>query len=405
MGSTEDGSGSYHFDYGLDGGYGHSTPVQPVSFADQPARHVSAPVSGLAPGSTYHYRLCAEDAEAGLCTRDQTFLTVEDGAPAAFAYVPSSAGRVHQLALGPLGSMKALSPPSVASDIDQLEVVASPDGGSLYGRGDQTIRQWDIAGGGTLTPKSPAAAAIADGGPIGIAMSPTGRALYALLPEGIQRLPIGAGGRLGAPETPVPAGGFPRSLDTTPNGRRVYAADYDGASVHQFAADADGRLTPLSPATVASGFSPYDLVVSPDGTSVFVVSRSGGTTDLIQRYRVGADGTLDLVARADAQFRSTLVVSPDGNTLYAVSADADRIDVYKVGGDEILGPYPSLGANTGNEPSGGAFGPGGGTLFVTSDLDGTLTRYRVGTDGRLTAEAPVLPVSRAGSGLVIVPAP
>jgi DNA-binding beta-propeller fold protein YncE len=145
--------------------------------------------------------------------------------------------------------------------------------------------------------------------------------------------------------------------------------------------------------------------VDPDGTSVFVVSRPGGIPDQIQRYDVRADGTLELVAAADARAQSALVVSPDGNTLYAVSYQADRVDVYDVHGDAMLDWYPSLGVDTGDAPSGAAFAPGGNTLYVATDFDGAVTRYRVGEHGRLTAEAPAFPVARARSGLAIVPAP
>jgi hypothetical protein len=40
---------------------------------------VSEPVSGLAPGTTYHYRLCAQDQEpdvGAFCSHDETFTTI-----------------------------------------------------------------------------------------------------------------------------------------------------------------------------------------------------------------------------------------------------------------------------------------------------------------------------------------
>jgi hypothetical protein len=64
----------YHFEYGTTSAYGSSTLPQQAA-ADLVPTPVSAGVSGLAPGTTYHYRLVASNADGTTFGVDQTFTT------------------------------------------------------------------------------------------------------------------------------------------------------------------------------------------------------------------------------------------------------------------------------------------------------------------------------------------
>jgi hypothetical protein len=68
---------SYHFDYGTTTAYGSSTT--PATTTATPAgADVSAPLSGLTPYTTYHYRLVASDCATSSCqveSSDQSFTT------------------------------------------------------------------------------------------------------------------------------------------------------------------------------------------------------------------------------------------------------------------------------------------------------------------------------------------
>jgi hypothetical protein len=67
---------SYHFDYGLDTTYGSvSTPNGSVA-AGQGNQGASSPITGLQPGTTYHFRIVADNGTGGPQTgADQTFVT------------------------------------------------------------------------------------------------------------------------------------------------------------------------------------------------------------------------------------------------------------------------------------------------------------------------------------------
>ncbi len=68
---------SYRFEYGPTGAYGSSTPFPEGSLGEGVKSHaVWASANGLAPGSTYHYRVVASDEVGTAYGPDQTFTTL-----------------------------------------------------------------------------------------------------------------------------------------------------------------------------------------------------------------------------------------------------------------------------------------------------------------------------------------
>jgi hypothetical protein len=77
--STTGGLVSYHFEYGQ-GDALQATPGQTLDLAAGGTEPVSEPVSGLEPGRTYRYRVCAEDSDNPgdpFCSPFRAFSTVE----------------------------------------------------------------------------------------------------------------------------------------------------------------------------------------------------------------------------------------------------------------------------------------------------------------------------------------
>lgn len=66
------GTTTYRFAYGPTIAYGQTTPEQEITSPS--AELVSAPLSDLAPGTTYHYRLIAEGTDSAT-GEDETFTT------------------------------------------------------------------------------------------------------------------------------------------------------------------------------------------------------------------------------------------------------------------------------------------------------------------------------------------
>jgi hypothetical protein len=71
---------TYHFEYGLTTAYGSSTPTQSAG-SDFAGHSESAAISGLSPGTTYHYRIVATNAIGTSDGADMTFKTASPPAP------------------------------------------------------------------------------------------------------------------------------------------------------------------------------------------------------------------------------------------------------------------------------------------------------------------------------------
>jgi hypothetical protein len=73
--TTVGGEVSYWVEYGTSTAYGQETTHRTVDVAEDTPHDVSIPIAGLGGATTWHYRLCAEDAQAGTCSKDATLLT------------------------------------------------------------------------------------------------------------------------------------------------------------------------------------------------------------------------------------------------------------------------------------------------------------------------------------------
>jgi DNA-binding beta-propeller fold protein YncE len=200
------------------------------------------------------------------------------------------------------GTLTAKTPATVAAGASPWAVVVSPDGKSVYASNsaDGTVSQYNVAANGTLTPKSPATVNVGSGSesqPNELAISPDGKNVYVVAgsDSAVAQFDVGAGGLL-SPESPAevttgPATS-PEGIVVSPDGTNVYVGDFDTGTISQFDVGADGALSPKSPATVKSGANTPTLGMTPDGKSLYAGNYDGGSGTTVSQFNVGAGGLL-----------------------------------------------------------------------------------------------------------------
>jgi titin len=103
----------------------------------------------------------------------------------------------------------------------------------------------------------------------------------------------------------------------SPDGSRVYVANYAGGSVSVINTSSNTVI-----ATVTGLYGPTDVAVSPDGSRVYVANNDSGTVGVIN---TASNTVIATVSYYDA-LPSSLVVSPDGSRVYVVDSTGLRGD-------------------------------------------------------------------------------
>jgi hypothetical protein len=84
--TTSGGSTSYWVEFGETTAYGQETAHRSIDAAEDAPIDVSVPIAGLSADTTYHYRLCALDSQAGTCSPDATLTTGPAGGLSKIAF-------------------------------------------------------------------------------------------------------------------------------------------------------------------------------------------------------------------------------------------------------------------------------------------------------------------------------
>lgn len=120
----------YHFEYGTTTAYGTSAPVPDADAGTSPVVPVSQTVTGLAPSTTYHFRIVAENSKGTGTSPDSTFTTSADPSappPPAPSPMPGGGGEA-----GPGGSAKAKKITLKAVQSKGRSILATSTGRTLY---------------------------------------------------------------------------------------------------------------------------------------------------------------------------------------------------------------------------------------------------------------------------------
>jgi predicted lipoprotein with Yx(FWY)xxD motif len=123
---------TYHFEYGTTTAYGTSVPVPDADAGTDPVVPVSQTVSGLAPNTSYHFRIVADNSKGPGDSPDATFTTAADpSAPPPAGPVPTApAPPAREPVTGGSGNGKVVKLKAVKNSGGP--VLATATGRSLY---------------------------------------------------------------------------------------------------------------------------------------------------------------------------------------------------------------------------------------------------------------------------------
>ncbi len=303
--------------------------------------------------------------------------------PAAYIYVASAdvsggtmPGAVYQYSIGADGSVAPLSVASVPTGVSPRAVVSDPSGHYVYvaNQGDATVSQYAVGADGVLAALSPAVVAIAGPQNAGYTASidPSGKFLYVV----------------GSPRDPAGP----------------------SASIAQYAIQSGGTLVPLAQAYLSlSVFASGTLAIDSTGQYAYLPGAAGAPGGLVSQFSINADGTLSPLTPASVaapQGTAAVTIAPSGQTAYLMSACTDtacdgQIEAYAIGTNGTLMPTGMVTGVGGHiYPVEMGIDAAGANAYVLTNAMGVDTnagavyQYAVGSTGALTADMPTsLPVA------------
>jgi 6-phosphogluconolactonase (cycloisomerase 2 family) len=217
----------------------------------------------------------------------------------------------------------------------------------------------------------------------------------------VSQFAIDANGALSAmsPAT-VAAGDTPVSMTTNPNGQNAYVVNTGDNTVSQYTIGVDGALSAMFPPTVATGSSPASVTVSPSGQYAYVANRTGS----VSQFTVADNGALiainpPLVASTGGPFAVT--VDPSGQYAYVADGN-DSVSQYLIGVNGALSPMSPATVPAGATPYSIVVDPSGRYAYVANLNGFSVSQYTIGSDGALTAMSPATVAAGPGSATITV---
>jgi 6-phosphogluconolactonase (cycloisomerase 2 family) len=284
-----------------------------------------------------------------------SFISVEPTGNRLYAINPPLGG-VFQYSFGPGGTLSPFpvnsvyvggNPSSLAFDLTGAFAYVS-----IYN--DNAIAEFFVEPGGAFSPLTPPTIVGLSESPEYIAVHPVAPYIYVVSYFGITQYSTDSSGQLSLASVWTLQsnlyGLFTVSID--PTGHFAYATSTDGSTVLQFSIGPSGALTPLNPATVATGLrNIYDSpssVIDPSGKYLYV---TGYVTSAVSQFEIGADGLLTPMNPATVAIPGPgpAVSNPDDAFPYAIAIDKTGHFVYIACDDGVVFQY-SIGASGGLLP-------------------------------------------------------
>ncbi|MBU6363819.1 MAG: beta-propeller fold lactonase family protein, partial [Acidobacteria bacterium] len=220
----------------------------------------------------------------------------------------------------------------------------------------------------------------------------------------VSMFPVQANGALGTATT-ITAGTGPSQVYMSPDGAYAYVLNSSAGTISQYAVDAGGGLTALTPATVSvSGLSGWSrIIMTPDQRFAYVTASpviSGVTTGRVYQFAVTGTGRLvplatEAIAAGNAP--RLMAVNPAGTRLFVLANTDNQVRQFVI--DPATGQLSAASTPTVTVPSNTAqilITPNGSNAYVSATGAGSVSQFGFTAGGLLTPLSPAT-VSLAGA--------
>jgi 6-phosphogluconolactonase len=228
-----------------------------------------------------------------------------------------------------------------------------------------------------------------------VAVDPNGKYVFAADYDGgsVSVFPINQDGSLGAEKQMLVFGSksFAHSVAFDPAGKFAFVPTLGLDQVQQLKLAPDGTLSPNSPPDVpsANNAGPRHMAVHPSGKLAIVINETNST---LTPYAISPDGQLTPGSSVSSMpqgvsgevYGQHLKLSPNGQFLYCSNVGHDSLGVFSV--DQNSGALTWLQ----DQPSGGAWprdfdvDPNGEFLVAANRDSNSLAVFKIGGDGKLS---------------------
>ncbi|MCB1203195.1 MAG: lactonase family protein [Verrucomicrobiae bacterium] len=172
------------------------------------------------------------------------------------------------------------------------------------------------------------------------------------------------------------------SVNFSPDGRFVYAADLGTDRIYRYQTAADGTISPAGETRVDSGSGPRHFTFRPDGSFAYVINE---LTRTITAFRASDDGSLDSFQTistlpdeaAPAGSTAEVLAHPSGRFLYGSNRGHDTIAVFRIDPEQGTLIRVENESVRGKTPRGFVLSPDGKWLLAAGQQSGTIAAFSI----------------------------
>ncbi len=178
-------------------------------------------------------------------------------------------------------------------------------------------------------------------------------------------------------KTTVPVGNVPYGVAVTPNGKKVYVANFDDNTVSVI----DTTSNTIT-ATVTGLSNPSGVAVNPDGTMVYVTNYNDDTIDDTVSVIDTATDTVTATVNGLSN-PCGVTVAPGGTKVYVANRNSNKVSVIDTATNTVKNTI-----SVGSDPHGVAVNPTGTKVYVANYKGNSVSVIDAATN-KVTATVPV----------------